>query len=111
MSYIDSDVFLCFLPSLAVFCCISLDFHGSLFCHFFILTDRSHPLIDETCLLPCFGVIVWTQTGFRLIVKLLCPIDKLQGSVAKYLRCGGVVNSQIKTGLFLSLTVKILFRN
>jgi len=55
MSYIDSDFFICFLPSLAVFCCISLDFHGSLFCHFFILTDLSHPLINETCLLPCFG--------------------------------------------------------
>jgi len=32
--------------------------------------------------------------------------DKLQGSVAKYLRCGGVVNKQIKTGLLLSLPVK-----
>jgi len=29
--------------------------------------------------------------------------DKLQGSVATYLRCGGVVNSQIKKGLLLSL--------
>jgi len=25
--------------------------------------------------------------------------DKLQGSVATYLRCGGVVNNQIKKGL------------
>jgi len=33
--------------------------------------------------------------------------DKLQGSVATYLRCGGVVNNQIKTGLLLSLWVKI----
>jgi len=32
--------------------------------------------------------------------------DKLQGSVAKYLRCGAVVNKQIKTGLLLSLPVK-----
>jgi len=32
--------------------------------------------------------------------------DKLQGSVATYLRCGGVVNNQIKEGLFLSLSVK-----
>ena len=31
--------------------------------------------------------------------------DKLQGSVATYLRCGGVVN-QIKKGLLLSLWVK-----
>jgi len=32
--------------------------------------------------------------------------DKLQGSVATYLRCGGVVNNQIKKGLLLSLRVK-----
>ena len=31
--------------------------------------------------------------------------DKLQGSVAAYLRYGGVVNNQIKTGLLLSLWV------
>ena len=29
--------------------------------------------------------------------------DKLQGSVATYLRCGGVANNQIKKGLLLSL--------
>jgi len=28
--------------------------------------------------------------------------DKLQGSVATYFRCGGVVNNQIKKGLLLS---------
>jgi len=28
--------------------------------------------------------------------------DKLQGSVASYLRCGGVVNNQIKKSLLLS---------
>jgi len=34
--------------------------------------------------------------------------DKLQlGSVATYLRCGGVVNNQIKKCLLLSLCVKI----
>jgi len=32
--------------------------------------------------------------------------DKLQGSVAAYLRCEGVVNNQIKKGLLLSLRVK-----
>ena len=32
--------------------------------------------------------------------------DKLQGSVATYLRCGGVVTNQIKKGLLLSLWVK-----
>jgi len=29
--------------------------------------------------------------------------DKLQGSVATYLRCGGGVNNQIKKGLVLSV--------
>jgi len=29
--------------------------------------------------------------------------DKLQGSVATYLGCDGVVNNQIKNGLLLSL--------
>ena len=32
--------------------------------------------------------------------------DKLQGSVAAYLKCGGVVNNQIKKGSLLSLRVK-----
>jgi len=36
--------------------------------------------------------------------------DKLQGSVAAYLRCAGVVNSQIKNGLLLSLRVKKKFK-
>ena len=31
------------------------------------------------------------------------PNDKLKGSVATYLRCGGVVINQIKKGLLLSL--------
>ena len=30
--------------------------------------------------------------------------DKLQGSVATYSRCGGVVNNQIKKGLLLSVS-------
>ena len=29
--------------------------------------------------------------------------DKLQGSVATYLTCGGVVNNQIKKGLLLTV--------
>jgi len=37
--------------------------------------------------------------------------DKLQGSVATYLRCGGVVNNQIKKGLLLNLQVKIFFKS
>jgi len=37
--------------------------------------------------------------------------DKLQGSVATYLRCGWVVNNQIKNGLLLSLWVKNLLKS
>ena len=33
--------------------------------------------------------------------------DNLQGNVATHLKCGGVVNKQIKKGLLLSLSVKI----
>jgi len=32
--------------------------------------------------------------------------DKLQGSVVACLRCGGVVNNQIKKGLLLTVRVK-----
>ena len=32
--------------------------------------------------------------------------DKLQGSVAAYLRCGGVVNNEIEKRFLLSLIVK-----
>jgi len=35
-------------------------------------------------------------------------IDKLQGNVATYLRCGRVVKNQIKKSLLLSLSVKII---
>ena len=34
--------------------------------------------------------------------------DKLQGSVATYLRCGGVVDNQIKKGLVLTVWVNFL---
>jgi len=33
-------------------------------------------------------------------------IDKLQGSVTTYLRCGGGFNNQIKKGLLMNLSVK-----
>jgi len=36
--------------------------------------------------------------------------DKLQGSVAAYLRCGGIVNNQIKKGLLPSLRLKKNFK-
>ena len=36
--------------------------------------------------------------------------DKLQGNVAAYLRCGGVVNNQIKKGLLVSLRLPTNFK-
>jgi len=54
-------------------------------------------------------------TGLAYVATLSCKTlmspkqainDKLQGSVATYLRCGGVVNNKIKKGLLLSLRVK-----
>ena len=37
--------------------------------------------------------------------------DKLQGSVAAHLKCGGVVNNQIKKGILLSLRVKEILKS
>jgi len=37
--------------------------------------------------------------------------NQLQGSVATYLRCGGVVNNQIKKNLLLSLRVNFFFKS
>jgi len=41
-----------------------------------------------------------------LMKTLMSEYNWLQGSVATYLRCDGVVNNQIKKGLLLSLPVK-----
>jgi len=38
-------------------------------------------------------------------------IDNLQGSVAAYLRCGGVINNQIKKDFLLSVRVKKCFKS
>ena len=57
------------------------------------------------------------QPHLAYVATLTCEIlmsakqainDKLQGSVATYLRCGGVVNNQIRKGLLLSLSVNFL---
>ena len=37
--------------------------------------------------------------------------DKLQGTVGAYLRCGGVVNNQIKKSLLMSVRVKNFFKS
>ena len=50
-------------------------------------------------MLPHYIVKQWCQ-------QIQAINDKLQGSVATYLKCGGVVNNQSKKGLLLSLSVK-----
>jgi len=51
-------------------------------------------------------VYVATLPCETLISAKQAIIYKLQGSVATYFRCGGVVNNQIKKGLLLSLSEK-----
>jgi len=53
-------------------------------------------------------VICCHTTLWNITVRKQAINDKLQGSVATYLRCGGVVNNQNKKGLFLSLQWKKL---
>jgi len=50
------------------------------------------------------------QQHAQTLISAKQPIDnKLQGSVAKYLRCGGVVNNQIEKGLGLLLSLSGFF--
>ena len=53
--------------------------------------------------IPPFLVYVATLPCETLMSAKQATIDKLQGSVATYLRCNGVVNNQIKKGLLMSL--------
>ena len=55
-------------------------------------------------------VATYTLPCEKLISAKQAINDKLQGSVATYLRGGGVVNSQIKKGLLLSLSEFFLDR-
>jgi len=50
----------------------------------------------------------WRQntTSWNINVRQQAINDRLQGSVATYIRCGRVVNNEIKKGLSLSLPVK-----
>ena len=68
----------------------SLDFLGK-FVDKWILKIPPHLVYVAT--LPCE-----TLTSAKQAIN-----DKLQGSVATYLKCGGAVNNQIKKGLSLSL--------
>ena len=52
------------------------------------------------------GTSVATLPCEILMLAKQATNDKLQGSVAAYLMCSGVVNNQIRNGLLLSLRVK-----
>ena len=57
--------------------------------------DIKHPNVAYVATLPCE-----TSMSAKQAIN-----DKLQGNVATYVRCGGVVNNQIKKGLLLSVRV------
>jgi len=57
------------------------------------------PHLEYVATLPCK----------RLMSAKQAINGKLQGSVATYLRCGGVVNNQITKGLLMYLRVNIFF--
>jgi len=59
----------------------------------------------ETPTAPC----TCCHIGLTLSAKQAIN-DKLQGSVATYLRCDGVVNNQIKKGSLLNLRVNFFNR-
>ena len=86
-----------------------------------ILSNLNRFTIFFTGRIPGKFAIKCIQKSYRTlhmllhyVVKHQCQLmsakqannDKLQGSVAAYLRCGGVVNNQIKKGLLLTLRVK-----
>ena len=56
--------------------------------------DIKYPTAPGTCCYTSYLVIMSAKQAVG---------DKLQGSVATYLRYGGFVNNQIKKGLLLSL--------
>jgi len=60
--------------------------------------------------MPPFLACVATLPCKTLISAKQAINDKLQGTVAACLTCGGVVNNQIKKGLLLSLSVKKKFK-
>jgi len=81
-------------------CQLLTDFHNpftgwflSKFCSKTVMKSSTTPSI-------CYHTTLWKINVRKQVIN-----DKLQGSVATYLRCGGVVNNQIKKGLLLSLPV------
>ena len=55
---------------------------------------------------PITPYVCCHTTWWIINIKKQATNDALPGSVATYLRCGGVVNNQIKKGLLLTLSLK-----
>ena len=70
------------------------------FSHFFSGKFTVQWLLHLTIPCICCHTTSWNN------VRKQATNDKLQGLVATYLRCGGVVNNQINNDLLLSLSVK-----
>jgi len=68
----------------------------------FLLTDS----VFSISKIPLRLEYVATLPCKKLMSSKQAINDKLQGSVATYLRCGVVINNQIKKCLLLSLRVK-----
>jgi len=64
-------------------------------------TLKIPPHLEYVATLPCERLIIWLSAKQAIN-------DKLQGSVDRYFRCGGVVNNQIKKGLLLNVWVFFL---
>ena len=63
------------------------------------------PVVKWILKIPSHLAYVATLPCETLMPTKQATNDKLQGSIATYLRRGGVVNNQIKKGLLLSLSV------
>jgi len=78
----------------------------NLFEKFFHLRFLGKFAVKWTSAIPLHLAYVATLPCETLLSAKQAINDKLQGSVAMYLRCGWVVNNQIRKGLLLSLRVK-----
>ena len=78
----------------------------NLFEKFFHLRFLVKFAVKWTSAIPLHLAYVATLPCETLLSAKQAINDKLQGSVAMYLRCGWVVNNQIRKGLLLSLRVK-----
>jgi len=75
--------------------------------YFFILRFLSKFAVKWISKIPPHFACVATLPCETLMSAKQAINDKLQGSVATYLRCGEVVNNQIKKGLLLSVSKKL----